>query len=174
MQLLLSSSERSLPWAQPVCDVHAAAAVRKTGTKTSPRLAWQCRICARVLGVECCAGCSSACCVWGRASARCLGSEQHCFGHLWAGREVRPCSIPVVGAAFLPGVSSSCCFRFGTGTVPNILLFQQGRALGCSQTSCFGDRKPRGEEVTIPSLSSASCHQHLLEVISSLLPSLHD
>lgn len=138
MQLLLSSSERSLPWAQPVCDAHAAAAVREAGTKTSAHLALQRRICARVLRVECCAGCSSARCVWGRASAGCLGSEQHCLGQLWAGKEVRPCSIPVVGVALLPGgdlllLLCGCLHCQGTGSIPNILLFQQEKVLGCSK-----------------------------------------
>lgn len=89
----------------------------------------------------------------------------------WAGREVRPRSVLVVAIALLPGgdlllLPCGCLHCQGTSKFPNILLVQQGKALGCSKTNCFGCRKLRGEEVTGPSLASASCQQHLLEVIS--------
>lgn len=99
-------------------------------------------------------------------------------GPVWAGRGVRPRSIPVAAFALLPRgdlllLLCGCLHCQGTGKFPNILLGQQGKALGCSKTNCFSCKKPRGEEVTAPSLASSSCQQLPLEVIYSLLPSLH-
>lgn len=104
-----------------------------------------------------CSGQSAVLGAVGTASARCLGSEQHLLGQLWAAREVRPLSIPVVGVALLPGsdlLLLLCVCLQGTGSVQTYLCFNKEiskkAVKGCSKTSCFSCKKPRGEEVTIP------------------------
>lgn len=105
-------------------------------------------------------------------------SEQPCLSHCGLAGESDFAPSLLLPLHFSHGgdlllLLCGCLHCQGMGKFTNILLVQQGKALGGSKTNCFGCRKLRGEEGTSPSLASASCQQHLLEVICSLLPSLH-
>lgn len=103
-------------------------------------------------------------CVRGKAPAVC----GLCAVLTWAPRS-QTSPTTETGDAFLLEVT---CFFCLLVLFQNRLTFQPGKALGCSCIYCVGFRRMREEEVSMPRLSSASCHQYLMEVVSSLPPSL--